>query len=399
MDLSFDVISTAYPWALLLLAAASLTLVTSTIGTYFKVHRAVEGVQNPLIDLQKTPQLRSSVKQESRDSDEKPEDAYYNIEPLEDFDVDAEEPIKARPFKPKFHMTMAIENMTLSDLVAMDNTYRSRIQVRRELLADTHHEVIGTNPKASPAVFELYTWLTQTYLPSRFPTMFTTTPTGLLNKITYETLPPTPSSATHALEIIGAHIDDEFLILLPSSQPEDEGKYRLEAFLTCFPSGFRTRNKLGLLLADIHGPVPHYKQKLERSMDKFFATLPTGRIVRRWNWAITTTGDLFCVHGNHATKDEVERNAGEEVNLNTTFLRCERQTLHRLPQTGAVVFAFKTYQYPVQELRDEGSGDALCEAIDGMGTGSAPEITVYKKQVVWGEKVKAFLRGEIEVDA
>jgi hypothetical protein len=24
---------------------------------------------------------------------------------------------------------------------------------------------------------------------------------------------------------------------------------------------------------------------------------------------------------------------------------------------------------------------------------------VYKRQVVWGEKVKAFLRGEIEIDA
>jgi hypothetical protein len=64
-----------------------------------------------------------------------------------------------------------------------------------------------------------------------------------------------------------------------------------------------------------------------------------------------------------------------------------------------VVFAFKTYQYPMREVRDEGSGEALCEAIDGMATGSVPGMTVYKKQVVWGEKVKAFLRGEIEEDA
>ena len=56
----------------------------------------------------------------------------------------------------------------------------------------------------------------------------------------------------------------------------------------------------------------------------------------------------------------------------------------------------KTYQYPIQELRDEGSGEVLAEAIDGLGTGSVPNITIYKRQVVWGEKVKAFLRGEIE---
>jgi hypothetical protein len=70
--------------------------------------------------------------------------------------------------------------------------------------------------------------------------------------------------------------------------------------------------------------------------------------------------------------------------------------LHRLPKTGALVFAFKTYQYPLRELRDEGSGEVLAEAIDGLGLGSAPGITIYKRQVIWGDKVKAFLKGEID---
>jgi hypothetical protein len=38
----------------------------------------------------------------------------------------------------------------------------------------------------------------------------------------------------------------------------------------------------------------------------------------------------------------------------------------------------------------------LAEAIDGLRLGSVPGIAVYKRQVVWGEKVKAFLRGEID---
>jgi hypothetical protein len=280
----------------------------------------------------------------------------------------------------------------------MDRTYHERIQVRHNLIKNEHHEVIGSNAKADEAVFELYTWLITTYLPTRFSTMFTATTSGLLNQVTNEILPYTPSSAAHALELLGSHIDNDFLILLPSSAYSDSGKYRLEAFVTCFPSGFRTRSKLGLLLSEIHSPVPHYKQKLERSMDKFFASLPVGRIVKRWNWAISTSGDLFCVAGNHTTSEELEERGKEDIDLRTSFLRCERQTLHRLPRSRALVFAFKTYQYPIQELRDEGSGEALCEAIDGMGTGSAPQMAVYKRQVVWGEKIKAFLRGEIGVD-
>ena len=57
-------------------------------------------------------------------SNENAEDAYYNITPLPDFDVDAEEPIKARPFKPKFHMTMGT-NHRLAPTVPFSNNLSS----------------------------------------------------------------------------------------------------------------------------------------------------------------------------------------------------------------------------------------------------------------------------------
>lgn len=57
---------------------------------------------------------------------------------------------------------------------------------------------------------------------------------------------------------------------------------------------------------------------------------------------------------------------------------------------------FQTYEYPLSEIRDEGSGQSLAEAIDGLTKGNVPDIAIYKRQVVWGEKVKAFLRGEME---
>jgi hypothetical protein len=306
----------------------------------------------------------------------------------------------------------------------MDNSYLTRLHIRSSLLQTQHHEVLACNPAANPAVLELYTWLTSTYLPSRFPTLFQLSgPDHLLNTVTGTLLPLQPASAPQALEILGANIDDEFFVLLPASTPGDAGKYRLEAFINCFPSGFNTRSKLGALLSEIHTPVPHYREKLEKSMDRFFAALPVGRIVRRFNWTVSTNGELFCLSGNHGVEEEGEKGEkgkeDEEVDLSKTVLRCERQTLHRLPVSRAIVFAFKvrlqsilcfwrrdckretdkdqTYQYPIQELRDEGSGEMLAEAIDGMATGSVPRMTVYKRQVVWGPKVKAFLRGEIDI--
>jgi hypothetical protein len=292
----------------------------------------------------------------------------------------------------------------------MDATYRSRIQLRAQLIAQERYEVLACNPKAVPAVLELYAWLTNTYLPLRFPTIFTLTspPSHLLNSVTNEilplVLPPTNAGAENALEILARNVDNEFLVLLKSAKPEDEGKHRLEALINCFPSGFNTRSKLNMLLSDIHTPVPGYKAKLEKSMDRFFAALPVGKIVKRANWSISTDGELFCLAGNHMTEDEAELAAKEnkeeleeqDFDLSKTFVRCERQTLHRLPKTGALVFAFRTYMYPLHEIRDQGSGEVLAEAIDGLGLGGVPGMTIYKRQVIWGEKIKAYLRGEIE---
>jgi hypothetical protein len=66
--------------------------------------------------------------------------------------------------------------------------------------------------------------------------------------------------------------------------------------------------------------------------------------------------------------------------------------LHRLPKTKALVFSFKTYLYPIKDIKDEGLGEELASAIEGLQTGSVPQMNVYKRGVVWGEAVKNFLR-------
>jgi hypothetical protein len=170
----------------------------------------------------------------------------------------------------------ALENTSFSDLIPMDWTYRERCRIRKDLIQRERYEVLAVNPKAIPAVLELYRWLTTIYLPRRFPTLFTLTNTSLRNDVTGELLPLRPYNAERALQVLGGNVDDEFLFLLKSDIPKDEGKYRMEAFINCFPSGFNTRSKLGLLLSDIHTPVPSYKAKLEKSMDRFFASLPIG---------------------------------------------------------------------------------------------------------------------------
>ncbi|KAK4964484.1 hypothetical protein LTR28_003696 [Elasticomyces elasticus] len=356
--------------------------------------------------------------------------------PLRDFDWKSTKPLKIWPFKPRYHLTMALENLSLSDLLTVDNTYVSRIRLRRELISMHSAAVTAVRPIAEGAVLELYAWIMGVYLPKRFPTMYKiVTPetrppsdedngTVLRNLVTQEDISLSGIRAIEALRILGAHVDTDFLLLLPSqSDPSGAPTYHLEAFITCFPSGFSTRKKLGQSLAGIHAPVPGYAAKLEKSMDRFFANLPVGKVVKRANWSITTNDLLFSESGNHLYNDAevtVVSNDGrkaniahanektlhassqtigadiarqrESVNVANCRLRCERQTLHRLPESKAVLFAFKTYHYTLQEVKDANAGKELADAVEGLGKGSVPDMEYYKRGVVWGERVKAFLR-------
>lgn len=60
--------------------------------------------------------------------------------------------------------------------------------------------------------------------------------------------------------------------------------------------------------------------------------------------------------------------------------------------TKALVFNFKTYLYSIKDIKDEGLGEELAQAIDGLKEGSVPAMHFYKRGVVWGEAVKAYLR-------
>jgi len=75
-----------------------------------------------------------------------------------------------------------------------------------------------------------------------------------------------------------------------------------------------------------------------------------------------------------------------------TFVRSERQTLHRLPKSRALVFAFKTYLYPIQQIKEEGLSEELAQAIDGLKAGNVPQMHFYKRGAVWGQAVKKYLR-------
>ncbi|RSM11659.1 hypothetical protein CEP52_002929 [Fusarium oligoseptatum] len=289
------------------------------------------------------------------------------VQPLKDFDWTAQQPQKFRPFKSIYHITMAIKSDTASELITIDRDYLDRIQLRKSLIQTQGPMVHGCVPAGADAVNELYAYLVAQYLPKRYPTMFKLSMDNselenLVTGDTHSTTPPVDYDS--ALRIMGTTVEEDLFIL----KPTPEG-HQCVAFMCCFPSGWSPSSKLGKHMGQIHSNVPSYN-KIGPSMERFFTKLEVGKNVKRTNWTVES----------------------EQIDPEKTYLRIELQTLSRLPKTHSILFSFKTYLYPLREIKEEGLGMEFATAIEGLEKGNAPGMWKYKGAVRWGASVCEYLR-------
>lgn len=138
---------------------------------------------------------------------------------------------------------------------------------------------------------------------------------------------------------------EDMCLLLPAPGGD---AYRLIGAAVAFPSDWSPADKIGLPLAALHKPIHGYAEQLASGVDRFMATLKPGPIYGRCNWFIAAT-DALRWHeprpASEAFAHVTAANAGE-----TLFVRCERQTLRRLPQTGAILFTIGIYISPLGAL-------------------------------------------------
>ena len=145
------------------------------------------------------------------------------------------------------------------------------------------------------------------------------------------------------LDLCGRFVQEDLCLMAPG--PDG---YTLEAASLCFPARWRLMDKMGLPMSGIHKPVPDYSEKLSRPVDSFFNRIDVDRPVWRVNWSLTTDPTMFQpVRQKHCASELsiTSKNAGDMV-----YMRCERQTLRRLPDTGWILFTIKTYLDKVSKL-------------------------------------------------
>ncbi len=157
-------------------------------------------------------------------------------------------------------------------------------------------------------------------------------------------------------------VPEDLVVMIP-----ENGTYHLMAASLCSPSHWRLEEKIGRAMREVHDPIPGIHDDLSDRIDRFFDHLKVDHPVERFNWSVQL-GDAL-----HALPDHdmiAAQNAAAAL-----FYRVERQTLVRLPVTGAIAFTIRVYIDPIEALTQvEGALPALLAAIDA----ASPEISQYK---------------------
>ncbi|MEM8811254.1 MAG: DUF3445 domain-containing protein [Pseudomonadota bacterium] len=143
------------------------------------------------------------------------------------------------------------------------------------------------------------------------------------------------------LETAARLVQDDLVLM----RRENEA-YVLAAAAVCFPSSWSLAEKFGLPLDAIHEPVPGYAGVMAERMRRIFDRLSSDQIVWRTNWSIYDTAALPAFRNS-----EQFSGLWQDRNFDKAFIRVERQTLRRLPESGDLLFTIRIYLDPMERLQ------------------------------------------------
>jgi hypothetical protein len=174
------------------------------------------------------------------------------------------------------------------------------------------------------------------------------------------------SEEQHPLARAGLSVQEDLCLMI-----ERDGAWHLDGALLCFPSQWNLTEKLGHPAAVVHEPVQHYGEELAGRVDTFFDRLPPGRLVSRRNLSLWPTCLLWVPTASIAPELWDPPPAEGAPRL---WLRSERQTLRRLPDSGAILFTIKVQMTPVSVLAERPErAKALAAWLRGPGGESRRE--------------------------
>ena len=144
---------------------------------------------------------------------------------------------------------------------------------------------------------------------------------------------------------------EDLVVMVPSAN-----SHCLMAASLCSPSHWRLREKLGRPMARIHDPIPRIHDQLTPRIERIMQNIRAEQPVERFNWSLQADQDWFCWPHEDGTAYPPET---------PLYYRVERQTLTRLPHSGALAFTIRVHLHPLETVSQQpGALSALLAAVD-----------------------------------
>lgn len=215
--------------------------------------------------------------------------------------------------------------------LVVDDAYAGQMARRAQLIAEVPQVVLGCLPEADEATAELYALVLGLLRGDpgyRIGTAEALRPDGVVVAL----------DAGDPLRTLGLLVQEDLCLL----QKQGDA-HVLTAAVLCFPASWSLQQKLGRALMGIHQPVKTYDADIGRRVQRLFDVMRPDQPLWRMNALVYADPEL---HQPRREEDpRTDRRGGE-------YLRAERQTLLRLPRTGAILFAIHTYIVPLSALTE-----------------------------------------------
>ena len=250
-------------------------------------------------------------------------------------------PFEAGPYR----MAMGFSTVPEVDWFELDNRYVDEMAERRRLLSERRTEVFAALPRSDEARVEALTEIARN-LTRWHPNWFTLEDSRLHNHLTQEQW-DVGTPTCDPFEIAGLLVQEDLCLIQDGLIKDDAAAPLLTAAVLCFPSRWRLTEKIGRPLTVVHAPVPFYAERLAGPVDRFMRHVKPDHIAVRLNWSVLDDPTLFQPTGKWRDARNIAvtaANAGD-----TLFLRVERQTLRRLPRTGAILFGIRVHVYQLHK--------------------------------------------------
>ncbi len=276
----------------------------------------------------------------------------------------------------------------------MEADYAANMREKRELLAAYPDRYYRTLPGSLPAQRELLERVVA-HLLKDYPDRFVRSRSNLRSLDTGAEFDLSDQGIEPLLQL-SQFIEEDFMLI-----EETEGGAIITAASNAYSSSGRLVASVGRAIDWAHVPVPGLSEMLGRRIDRIVGSVHAATPGERFNWQLTPMASIFFPRDDphaanaaamHRILDTLRGNPERAGDL--LWIRVERQTLSRLPDSRAVAFSLHTYSDPLASVQSDVES---VRAILALLRAYSPERLKYSEMDIIREPIIAWLQSALSL--